>query len=559
MASTGFSIAHPTLGCTLRGKPSSTTTTVQFRNLKYASVPARFQDSIPNDFLDLGSDGIYDATKFGPSCPHKRGAQAWDLTLVGNVSLPCEDGQGNSEAMDDLECLHVNVTVPKSALSSSQSDMSALPVFVWVHGGGLSVGSNNWPQYDLQKLVERSVEIGKPVVAVALNYRLGLFGFAASEELGAPGNMGYKDQVLAFRWVKKHIAGFRGDPGNITAAGESAGGISLSTLISANVGAEGLFDRVVIMSGDATLRKPRNKWWHRQFYQEQAKTLDVSTTDAAALRVKLLRTGAEELAQQLPFANHFCGYVDGSWLKTDINIKVLANGTKAEHKPDWCKDFVIGDCPHDGTILKARILDHPKVLNNLQAACLKYLTESETVRLLAAYNLNHELSSDQAREMLLCLATDLRFYDPVLRAHKGWKSAGTARSASRCHFHVANPFEGNFKGLMSHELDVAFLLQNFNDQLDEKNRQVAQAMADHFIEFANGKAWAASGKLVVFGHDGVQELDEEEYDQVHRQGRGQVLASIDAEKLWNLAEMWQGVRSENDEHDGLANLRRVFE
>lgn len=183
MAIAENTIVHPTLVCTLRGKPSRTT--VQFRNLKYASIPARFQDSIPNNSLKPGSDGIFDATKFGPSCPHKRGAQAWDLTLVGNVSLPCEDGQGSSETMEDLECLQLNVTVPKATSNDYPSNKTGLPVFVWVHGGGLSVGSNNWPQYDLQKFVERSVEIGKPVIAVAINYRLGLFGFAASEELGS--------------------------------------------------------------------------------------------------------------------------------------------------------------------------------------------------------------------------------------------------------------------------------------------------------------------------------------------------------------------------------------
>lgn len=548
MAISKDTIVHPTLGCTLRGKPSSTT--VQFRNLKYALIPARFQDSIPNSSLKPGGDGIYDATKFGPSCPHKRGAQAWDLTLVGNVSLPCEDGQGNSETMDDLECLQLNVTVPKAISDDSQSKKTGMPVFVWVHGGGLSVGSNNWPQYDLQKFVERSVEVGEPVIAVAINYRLGLFGFAASEELGAPGNMGYKDQVLAFRWVKKHIAGFGGDPENITAAGESAGGISLSTLISANVGAEGLFDRVVIMSGDATLRKSRNRWWQRQFYKDQSKLLGISTTDTQALRAKLTGTGAEELAQQLPFSNHYCGYVDGSWLKTDITIDLLADGTRSEHKPSWCKNFVMGDCAHDGTILKARIMDNPKVVENLKAACARYLTQDETERLLSAYRLDRELPPDQKQSLLLCLASELRFYDPVLRAYKGWTSAGSTGNASRCHFHVANPFDGGFKDLMSHELDVTFLLQNFNDQLDEKNRKAAQAMADHFIKFANGEAWASNGKLILFGSDGVQELDEKEYDREYREGRGQVLASIDAEKLWKLAEMWQGVRSEDEEHKG---------
>jgi carboxylesterase type B len=540
----GHIIWHPTLGCSLEGKPS--TTSVQFRNLKYASVPARFRDSIPDERLKTDSRNIFDGTRFGPSCPHKRGAQAWDLTLVGDALLPCEQGQGDTENMDELECLHVNVTIPKSAVKSKHGNQQGLPVFVWVHGGGLSMGSNNWPQYELQKFVDRSVEIEKPVIAVAMNYRVGLFGFLASEEVGATGNMGYKDQVLAFRWVKKHIAGFGGDPNNITAAGESAGGISLSTLLCANIGSDGLFDRVVIMSGEATLRKSRTKRWHSQANVDQATGLGIGA-DIASLRSKLLTTEAEDLAQQLPLASHYCGYVDGKWLIDDVNIHLLENKRRPEHKPDWCKHFVIGDTIEDGTVLKARILDHPQVLDRLQAACAKYLTAAETHKLLTAYRLDDNLSGEQQRKVLLCLASELRFYDPVRRVYKGWKTTEPPKHASQYHFHISNPFEGAFKGIVSHELDVAFLLQNFNDQLDEQNRKLAQSMADYFIGFANGKPWASVGKLVVFGTQGVKEVGEEEYDRLYRQGRGQVLGSIDAERLWKLAEMWQGVRSEDEE------------
>ncbi|KAF1912495.1 Alpha/Beta hydrolase protein [Ampelomyces quisqualis] len=535
-------LVHPTLGCSLRGKPSSTS--IQFRNIKYASIPARYQDSKLRDTLNMGTDGVFDATRFGPSCPHKRGAQAWDLTLLGNVSLPCEQGPADTEEMDEFECLHVNVTVPKSVLQGRERD---LPVFVWVHGGGLSMGSNNWPQYDLQKFVNRSVELAKPVIAVAINYRIGLLGFLASEDIGALGNMGYKDQVLAFRWIKQHIAGFGGDPGKITAAGESAGGISLSTLLCANIATDGLFEQVIIMSGDATLRKSRTKWWQTQLLNDQALALKVKANDPQSLAEKLLNTDAEDLAQQLPLAAHYCGYVDGKWLKQDANISLLANENRTEHKPNWCKTFVIGDTAHDGTVLKARILDHPQVLDGLKHACSKYLTKAETIRLLAAYNLDRDLSPEQEREAVLQLASELRFYDPARRIHNGWKGASPAKNTSRYHFHVANPFEGAFKGLASHELDVAFLLQNFNDQLDAKHRYVAQGMAEHFIKFVNGHPWASQDKLVVFGSEGVIEVNESEYDRLYRQGRGDVLSSIDYEKLWRVAEMWQGVRSEDEE------------
>jgi carboxylesterase type B len=541
MSSSEHTLHHSTLHCSLRGKASPTS--AQFRNLKYASVPVRFRDSIPNDVLKVGSDGVFDATKFGPSCPQKRGGQAWDLGLYGDVTLPCESGQGNGEEMDEFECLHVNVTIPISGLEEGGKSGNGLPVFVWVHGGGLSVGSNNWPQYDMQRFVDRSVETGKPVVAVAVNYRLGLFGFMAKEALGAPGNMGFKDQVQAFRWVKKHIAGFGGDPNNITAAGNSAGGISLSTLLCVDVGDKGLFEKVIIMSGETTLRNPRNKWWHEQMYIDQAKNLGLSATDTATLRKTLLHTEAQDLAQQLPFAAHYCGFVDGTWLPKTITPSLISNPQYAIHNPTWCKTFVIGNTTHDGTILQARILDSPNALVRLTSACRLHLTPSETSRLLHAYNLDAPLSPKHERATLLILASDLRFNEPARRAHKGWEQS----KAGRYHFQVSNPFPGAYTGLASHELDVAFLLQNFNGVMDERNRGIARGMADHFIAFVNGESWAAEGNVIIFDGEEVKEVEEGKYDEAYRQGRGEVLGSIEAVTLWRVAEMWQGVRSEDEE------------
>ncbi|PSN63436.1 alpha/beta-hydrolase [Corynespora cassiicola Philippines] len=541
---------HPTLNIHLHGAESPSTT--QYRNLKYAIIPSRWKPSLANSFLTpSGRPNTFDAIPFGPSCPHKPTAQAWDLTLVGNISLPTSPGQGLTEKMHELDCLHLTVTVPKPSHGSPA--YTNLPVFVWVHGGGLSMGSTSWPQYDLRAFVARSAELGKPVVGVAVNYRLGPFGFLASEELGVPGNLGFKDQVLGFRWVREHIGGFGGDAGNVTAVGESAGGISLSALLCAEVGGR-LFDRVVVMSGEVTLRKPRGARWHEEMVKEQVRYLGLEGLSLRERRRALWEMDAEEMVRKLPLAQHFCGLVDGEWLREDVTLGVLADGRRREHRPGWCKEFVIGDTAHDGTVLKARILDDPRALERLKAACAKHLTPSETDTLLSAYGLVSPSSPEHQYQSILALTSEMRFYLPALAAHSGWKSSAVAKPAHRYHFHISNPVEGPFKDLSSHEFDVACLLQNFRGLFDEKTNRAALAMTDHFIGFLNGEGWANYGEVVVFGDAGVEKLSEEEYEQRFRDGRGEVLKSIGVDRVWNLAETWQGVRSEKKYNVARAKL-----
>lgn len=546
-------LEHPTLGCTLRGHASPTAPTTQFRNLKYATFPARYKDSVPVDGLEPGKNGIYDATKFGPSSPHLRGSQKWDLTLTGsNLTTKYGPGQGDEEAMDEFECLHVNVTVPNAVLSNDSNDTTkGLPVFVWVHGGGLCIGSNSWPQYDLQHMVARSIAINKPCITVAMNYRLGTFGFLASPEIGANGNMGYKDQMLAFRWVRKHIAGFGGDPNDITAAGESAGGISLSTLLCADVVDEqgrGLFDRVVIMSGDATLRKSRNRWWHQKMYEQQGTLLGLNKGDEEGLRKILLEGDAIELAQKLPIAQHTSACVDGDWLTEDANLAVMSDGKHKIHKPDWCKEFVIGDTAHDATVLRGRIVGTPDALERLKHVCGLYLTKAETQNILEAYKLHGKPSGEKKERIIMALASEMRFYQPSMVCHQGWKDAG--KLASRYHVHCPNPFEGMNHDIASHELDVIYMLQNCHEQLDERNQKIALNMADQMIQYINGEGWVEDGQIIVYGYDGIITVPEDEYDQKYRGGRGAVLRSIDAHKLWQVADAWAKVRAEEEETMG---------
>ena len=118
----------------------------------------------------------------------------------------------------------------------SQEKGSDLPVVVFIHGGGFIINSADYNTYGPQILLDRDI------VLVVMNYRLGILGFLSLENDSAPGNLGLHDQYLALLWVKNHISQFRGDPGNITLMGHSAGAMSAMLHLTSPF-SQGLFHR----------------------------------------------------------------------------------------------------------------------------------------------------------------------------------------------------------------------------------------------------------------------------------------------------------------------------
>ena len=146
----------------------------------------------------------------------------------------------NGPASDTEDCLYLNVQRPAGAHSGAR-----LPVYVWIHGGGLVNGSSN--QHDGGLIVRTT-----GAIVVTLNYRLGVFGYLAhpalTREGGESGDYGLMDQQAALRWVHRNIGRFGGDAGRVTIGGESAGGWSVCAHLSAP-GSRGLFARASMQSG----------------------------------------------------------------------------------------------------------------------------------------------------------------------------------------------------------------------------------------------------------------------------------------------------------------------
>jgi para-nitrobenzyl esterase len=141
------------------------------------------------------------------------------------------------------DCLFLNVWT-----NSLGTRVPLRPVMVWIHGGGFFAGFGGEERHNGARLAQ------KGAVVVTLNYRLGPFGFLAHPALAresphhAAGNYGLLDQIAALQWVQRNIARFGGDPSRVTIFGESAGGMSVGSLLASPL-AKGLFQRAILESG----------------------------------------------------------------------------------------------------------------------------------------------------------------------------------------------------------------------------------------------------------------------------------------------------------------------
>jgi para-nitrobenzyl esterase len=199
-----------------------------FRGIPYAAPPVgdlRWKPPQPA----AAWKGVREANKFSATC--------WQKPYPPQAAIFQNDISNLSE-----DCLYLNIWTPAKTAGDR------LPVMVWIHGGGFTRGTANSPAYDGEDLAL------KGVVVVTLNYRLGILGFLAHQELTAEsehhvsGNYGVLDQISALQWVKKNIAAFGGDADRVTIFGESAGSYAVCALMASPL-AKGLFARAIGESG----------------------------------------------------------------------------------------------------------------------------------------------------------------------------------------------------------------------------------------------------------------------------------------------------------------------
>lgn len=258
--------------------------------------------------------GTRDATRFGNHCAQVKVF----ADMIFQDPGPSED------------CLYLNVYTPSDATAKSN-----LPVMFWIHGGGYAGGAGSEPRHNGDFLPT------KGVVLVTINYRLGVFGFLVTDGLikegnGTGGNYGLMDMIAALQWVKKNIAQFGGDPGNVTIFGESAGSFAVSTLM-ASPQAQGLFAKAIGESGAALGSGLGGKTAEET---AQADTQWAQSTGAKSLsELRAMPTQAILDAASKEGAPRFAPVIDGKVLTEPVD-QTYAEGKQA-HVPllaGWNRD-----------------------------------------------------------------------------------------------------------------------------------------------------------------------------------------------------------------------------
>jgi para-nitrobenzyl esterase len=180
-------------------------------------------------------DGVRKADAFGTSCMQNQPGSRLPWTEEFMTQGPIGE-----------DCLFLNVW------TAAKNPNARLPVMFWIYGGGFNEGSSSVAVYDGTELAK------KGVVVVSVNYRVGPLGFLVHPELTresehhSSGNYGVLDQFAALQWVHRNIAAFGGDPNQVTVFGQSAGALSVMSLMRSPL-ARGLFARAIGQSGPGLL------------------------------------------------------------------------------------------------------------------------------------------------------------------------------------------------------------------------------------------------------------------------------------------------------------------
>ncbi|CAK5272812.1 unnamed protein product [Mycena citricolor] len=422
-------VHHPGLGATFYGIQHPTAPAIeQFRGIKYATIPARFRRSrLWNRFPPQ-----VDASRYGPVCP-QLGKKSTEEELF---SLGCTADMIPHQSLEqnEFECLSLNITCPAGLDAQSR-----IPVMLWVHGGGDRGYGSSWI-YDGASIVGKSVSLGKPVMVVTFNFRIGLFGFAASPALlednrvagesgvgnygrssfaagntrGLTWETGLHDQRTAMEWVHRYIEGFGGDPDNVTLFGESSGGSDiLSHLLSKANEHAPMFHRAIVQSAVADHNAPdvHTAGWH---ISRVMSILDVSSVEQlrAVSAEKLVKTSGGSTLRAVDDGHFFVHDWRSHYQPEERHRPRRTSRSRSRARPHRHQPLIIGDTCTASLMwsLPASLWTSHAVVRRLNAICQSVTKAAD---LLSAYDIGVNTPDDEIVDRVLELVGDARVSWPM--------------------------------------------------------------------------------------------------------------------------------------------------
>ncbi len=407
--------------------------------------------------------GSRSVTKLAPACAQERSAFV-------RIEVPLSE-----------DCLYLNVWSPTEV-------RRPVPVMVWLHGGGFSIGSAAEPVYDGAALARAGV------VVVTLNYRLGPFGFlahpalSAKSPVGASGNYGIMDQILALRWVRSNIAAFGGDPAAVTVFGQSAGAVSVAVLMVSPL-ARALFHRAILQSGSVPLRLRMRKEGEGRFISQESRGVlfqrnlgvDSEQDSLAKMRARGWEAVLEAWSAMLKsergtsgsagegMVNHLI--VDG-YVLTEQPNHAFAEG-RAARLP-----LVIGTVRDEGTVFAHRM----RIVS--VEAYRRYLE-----RALGPKNIDALLNLYPAHDRATVFRSLSDLITDIFRLQARWLARRTANAGAKAYvyeFTRANPTARDARFGSYHAAELPYVLHTLRREqgYTDVDLMIADSVVRHWTSFA---------------------------------------------------------------------------
>jgi para-nitrobenzyl esterase len=430
-----------------------------FKGIRYAAAPFGADRLRPPRQVEPW-DGVRDALTYGPKAPQLPYPPPVDV-LIPELAVPGED------------CLSLNIW-------SCDLGAAGQPVMVWIPGGGFEFGTSVAPAYDGSRFARDGI------VCVTINYRVGADGFLYLGDGNA--NLGLLDQVAALEWVQQNIAAFGGDPGNVTIFGESAGGMSVGTLLSMPC-AEGLFRRAIAQSGAA--HQVISAATAQRVGRRLAEKLGVAATREAIAAVPLNRLLQAQAELKADLAAHPDPERWGEVAASMMPWQPVIDGDVIPARPI---DRIVAGAGADIDVMAGTTTDEWRLFLVLTGA-IEHVTAEALAGAVAAYGLPVEATlaayraahpSAGAGDLLAAIQTDWWMRIPAIRL-----ADAHAKSASATYMYEFAWRSPQFNGLLGacHALEIAFVFDTLGNGTEpllgtDPPQQLADTMHAAWVAFA---------------------------------------------------------------------------